>query len=189
MESAREYQTPDEMLPYLVEISKVLGRQLTFLSLDGKSHDRSPMGRINDLSTDTLFLLAGGERVFSSEDSALGNYEYFKCVRHRLDNGEVLPPKVLIARKPQSILNKLGVILEWGNFIIHGQSDYLISDAQTPAGEALVIVRRMIDPLTQRQVVSRKWNRLNQRKSELELYYRFFQLELKDAILKLRDES
>ncbi len=189
MESAREYQAPDEMLPYLVEISKVLGRQLTFLSKDGKSHDRSPMGRINDLSIDTLYLLAGGERIFSSEDSSLDNYEYFNWIRQRLDNEEVPVPEILIAKRPQSILNKLGVILEWGNCLIYKQGDYLISDAQTPAGEALVIVKRMIAPLTRRQAVMRKWNRLNQRESELELYYRFFQLQLKDAILELRDES
>lgn len=168
---------------YLREISSVLTMHNGFLSRAGMNLGRSRIGRINELSIDTIRLLVGDDEfLYNSTDNDIhGNIDqYFWEKKQQLEAGKAKLPQCHLTPWQRKTLTRLGVILEYGWQVVNEKGDRQFSYADSPVGLGITIVRFMLNPLVDRNEVNREFGKIKDDPEEINRYYQMLYSEVQD---------
>lgn len=181
-ELQRPQPFPEGVVPFLAEIAKILGVQQHALSVGGISGDRHWLGKVHDLSMDTLRLMVDyEEKLYQRNDGYIDPYGYYENVRERLIQGSLKPPTFKAHTSIKPFIQSLKVVYLWAedratlipDMAIGPWSDMIV-------GQPIGIISQMLDPLVvNRAQVDKLWTRLKGNERAFERFFRNFELDVK----------
>lgn len=183
-----EKRSPSENLApetkaYLREILSVLTAHNSYLSVCGMNLGRSRIGRINELSIDTIRLLVGDDEfLYSSTDNDMHGDagQYFWEKKQQLETDKAKLPQCHLTPWQKKTLTRLGVMLEYGWQAVSEKRDNAFSYADSPVGLGIQVVRSMLNPLVDRDEVNREFGKIKDNPEKINRYYQMLYFEVQD---------
>lgn len=187
MKKERGSKSSEDLTPetkiYLSDIFLILRIHNGFLSRAGMNLGRSRIGRINELSIDTIRLLVGDDEfLYNSTDNDIHEDadQYFWKKKQQLEAGKIKLPQCHLTPWQKKTLTRLGVMLEYGWQVVNEKGDRLFSYADSPVGLGITIVRFMLNPLVDRNEVNRECGKIKDDPEKINHYYQMLYFEVKD---------
>lgn len=183
-----EKRSPSENLAqetkiYLSKIFSILRIHNGFLSRAGMNLGRSSIGRINELSIDTIRLLVGDDEfLYNSADNDIHEDAdlYFWKKKQQLEAGKIKLPQYRLTPWQKKTLTGLGVMLEYGWQVVNEKEKNQFSYADSPVGLGITIVRFMLNPLVDKDEVNREFGKIKDDSEKINHYYQMLYSEVQD---------